>query len=117
MRTATQTGEDEKMKRYTVAEIAEANKQAGRYYFSPDTLRFFHQRRSDFSVFQTASRVYVYGRRSPSAWGAIDRPWTVGEFDPGTGEVDGCLPMELKHNPSTTARDILAALTAEERTA
>ena len=105
------------MKRYTVAEIAEANKQAGRHYFSPDTPDFFNQRLSNFHAIRTpAGRVYVYGRGRPWGWRPSERlrPWSVAEYDIETGRMNDALTAELKQDPSTTAHQILTALVARD---
>ena len=106
-------------RRWTIAEIARTNSAAGSHYFDPGTLRFFNQRRSDFHVCQIAGRVFVYGRGRTWGWSNSVHAWSVAEFDPKTGEIEGyttkggdLLPDSLKMNHATTAADIRLALRA-----
>ena len=73
------------MHKWTIAEIAKANAEAGGKYFNRDTLRFFGQELSDFEVFQGSGRVFVF---SPAhrGWDG-DRLSSFAEFHPDTGRT------------------------------
>ena len=50
--------------RWTITAIKQANTDAGFFFFSPDTLRFFHDTPASFSVEQDGDAVYVVRKRA-----------------------------------------------------
>ncbi|NML65919.1 hypothetical protein HHL22_11950 [Hymenobacter sp. RP-2-7] len=72
-------------KTYTLSDIQTANRAAGRYFFSPDTMRYFRSRASE-RVHQGPGGIYFvtseqYDRASP-------RLFTVRRFLPGAADID-----------------------------
>ena len=70
---------------WTLPRIKEANRQAGKHWFSPDTLRFFKSRIGE-TIYQGPGGVYfvsseVYGPSAP-------RLYSVREFTPSTKAVN-----------------------------
>ena len=77
------------MKRWTLSEIREANKKAGRYFFSRDTMRHFGDTMRSFSVRNINGRVFVVRKKSMhdcdgKNMGGVGQ-WR--EFDPATGDI------------------------------
>ena len=87
----------------TIAEIKEANREAGFFFFQPATMRFFDSRvgRAVYEgpggiFFLTSEQFHshVDGTSGP-------RRWTVREFDPKTGKIrtaDSCAFCELSQS-------------------
>jgi hypothetical protein len=77
-------------KKWTLAEIKEANTAAGQYFFSRDTMKFFGDTMRSFKVdHDDQGRVYVVrvkqmrDRDGRNMGGVGDRR----EFDPATGHI------------------------------
>lgn len=89
--------------RITISQIANHNKAAGGHYFRRETLKFFNQRQSDFRIYQTKGRIFVY---APSFWeswttGKLEKMgYSIGEYNPETGDVSGVkLPGGFNNRP------------------
>lgn len=94
-----------------IEHIKKANKDAGYYFFEPDTLRFFKSRISS-RVFEGSGGFLFFVTSEEPPHG--ERRWTVRVFDPETGQCDtakdqGHTFMEFKSWG--------AAATAAQRTA
>ena len=75
-------------RKWTIADIDRANIGAGHYFFSPDTLRFFGDRKSFWTVRHVAGRVFLVRKHEPSKPPRGTCP--VGqarEFNPATGHI------------------------------
>lgn len=68
-----------------IADIKRANKDAGRYWFSPDTLRAFGSR-VESRIYDTGrnTRVWVESTRNYDDSG---REYKISEFDVATGDI------------------------------
>lgn len=104
----------EKPNRWTVAEIARRNHDAGGHYFDADTQRFFNQRRGDFRTATIGGRVFVFGRGRPWLNPESINPWSLAEFYPDTGRTHTveAMPDAILHDPKTTAAQVRLALRA-----
>jgi hypothetical protein len=73
----------------TIDQIKSANRKAGCFFFSPDTMRFFRSRVGS-TVYQGPGGVYFVTSEQfvPSRGRPAPRLYTVRVFDPATGEVD-----------------------------
>jgi hypothetical protein len=86
-----------KSRRWTVAEIARANEATGGTYFDRQTLKFFGQRRGDFSVYHSKTgRVFVFADAS-RGWNSTGLS-SFAEFHPGTGRTSGVRHDDVWHN-------------------
>ena len=72
------------MKRYTISEIRELTKETSPYFFSCDTLRFFGQTMSSFSVYHIKDRVFIAAN---SGYNWDGQHLTAREFIPKTNEL------------------------------
>ena len=70
--------------RYTIQEIRELSKETAPYFFTRDTLRFFGQTMSSFSVHHVKGRVFI-AANSGSNWEG--QHLTAREFIPETKEL------------------------------
>lgn len=70
------------MKRYTISQIAAANRQAGGHYFDQSTMRFFGQTRRMFSVTYQNGRVFVFAARFDEKQEFMG--YSFAEFHPST---------------------------------
>ena len=74
----------------TLQDIKVANHKAGRYWFSPATLRFFESRvgkrvhEGPGGIYFVSSEQY----RRPLSGGCDPRRYTVRQFNPDTGDID-----------------------------
>jgi len=68
----------------TISEIASHNADAGGFYFSRDTLKFFNQTEWSFQVHQVRDRIFVF---APSRWGGKLMGYSIAEYDPETGNI------------------------------
>lgn len=77
----------ENRKRWTLSAIKSANDDAGRYFFSRDTMRFFGDTMRNFGVHFEGGKIYVVrlkaGSKPPAGHGVGERR----EFNPQTGEI------------------------------
>jgi hypothetical protein len=73
------------MKRYTIAQIADHVTHSGGHYFDRDSMRFFGQRRKDFTVYHYADRIFTIAPSGDSWHGLF---WSIAEYDPTTGSMD-----------------------------
>lgn len=97
------------MKRYSINMIKTANRQAGHFFFSPDTMRMFHSiiypatyHGADYVFFVTSER-YVEAADGP-------RVYQVRTFDPATGQI---LPsMDNRYSTLEEAQARASALAA-----
>lgn len=85
-----------KAKRWTLSEIRQANLEAGRFWFSRDTLRHFGETMQSFGVRNINGRVFIVRvkpqrDRDGKNMGGVGK-WY--EFDPATGEVGLALTPE-----------------------
>lgn len=71
------------VKQWDIDEIKEANENAGRYFFSPDTMRFFESE-IDEEVFQGAGGIYFCTSEQPPHG---PRVFKVRRFNPDNGDV------------------------------
>ena len=71
-------------KKWTLAEIRAANENAGHFFFSRDTMRFFGDTMRSFSVRHVDGRVYVV-RVAPTKHKTGLGDWR--EFNPDTGDI------------------------------
>ncbi len=69
----------------TIHEIAAANKEAGRFFFSQDTLRAFGQTLESFRVVTVGEKIYVWAgqRGAPRGFDV-----TLAEFNRETGVMN-----------------------------
>jgi len=75
-------------KSWNLKAVKDCNERAGRFFFSPDTLRFFRSRVSD-KIHQGRGGVYLVTSEQFSFQGQRDaRKYTVRHFYPKTGKVD-----------------------------
>ena len=78
-----------KPKRWTLAEIKDANMEANQYFFTRDTMKFFGDTMRSFAVHHEDDRVYVvrvramHDRDGRNMGGVGDRRL----FDPATGHI------------------------------
>jgi len=70
----------------TISEIASHNADAGGFYFSHDTLKFFNQTEWSFQVHQVRDRIFVF---APSRWGGKLMGYSIAEYDPENGKIAG----------------------------
>jgi len=70
----------------TITEIFFRDTDAGGFYFSRDTLKFFNQTLRSFKVYQVRDRIFVY---APSRWNGKLMGYSIAEYDPETGKVGG----------------------------
>jgi hypothetical protein len=80
---------DAKNKRdWPISAIAEANKSAGLFFFSRDTLRFFGDKISSFGVLCQGGKIYVFRKTAPKN-APTGYKWNseLREFNPATGEI------------------------------
>jgi len=70
----------------TISEIASHNADAGGFYFSRDTLKFFNQTLRSFKVYQVRDRIFVY---APCRWDGKLMGYSIAEYFPATGKVSG----------------------------
>lgn len=69
-------------------EIKRHNRQAGKFYFSEDTMRFFGSRTSE-DVFEGPGGVFFITSEKN---GSEPRRYTVRKYDPKTGDCDTAEP-------------------------
>jgi len=70
---------------YTLSRIRRHNNDSGFYYFSKDTMKFFHQVMRDFSVRLAGGRVFVTAPLRPRG---KFLGYSFAEYFPNTGEVN-----------------------------
>jgi hypothetical protein len=70
---------------YTLSQIRRHNNDSGFYYFSKDTMKFFHQVMRDFSVRLAGGRVFVTAPLRPRG---KFLGYSFAEYFPATGEVN-----------------------------
>lgn len=104
-------------KTWTLREIKQANKDAGLFYFSPDTMRFFRSRVSEI-VHQGPGGVYlVTSEQNHGYGGPYRRLYTVRRFDPATGKVETADDDGFQaYKTSTGARERAKALATKVAT-
>ena len=69
------------MKKLTMEQVKENNKKAGRYYFSPDTMRFFKSR-IESELFK---QKYFITSEQHGDWSP--RLFSIREYDPKTHKI------------------------------
>jgi hypothetical protein len=76
---------------WTIAKIKQANKEAGQFFFSPDTMRFFRSRVLDFVTYGDDQKVYfITSEKYVSSDYRVQgrRLYTLRAFIVATGRVD-----------------------------
>lgn len=94
------------MKHWTMAEIKKANAEAGRFWFSLDTLRFFGCRLGK-TVYQGKGGVFFVSSKKNREY---PRYYTIRQFNPRTGRIstaEGCPSHEW---PANKARRVAARM-------
>ena len=78
------------MKYYRIEEIKAANRQAGQYFFEPDTMRFFRSRVHYPSYCGPGGVFFVTSEKYENRYSGTSMPrmFTIRKFDPATGNVD-----------------------------
>lgn len=79
------------MEYYTIEDIKRLNKEGGKYFFSPDTMRFFRSRVGD-TVYQGQGGIFFvtseqFATYSPH-YRVDPRKYTVRQFIPESGDVE-----------------------------
>ena len=90
---------------HSMADIRRANKAAGRFWFSPDTLRFFKSRIGD-TVYEGPGGVFFVSSEKPPHG---PRAHTVRQFDPETKSVATVGPFCTSSSYSARGRAALLA--------
>lgn len=79
------TAERENRKRWKLSDIRHANDKAGRFFFSPQTMRFFGDRMANFGVRYEGRRIFVERKKQGSKGGGD--VGALREFFPESGEI------------------------------
>lgn len=74
-------------KRWSVADIAVFNEQAGYFFFSRDTMRFFGDTRANFTVHHKDGKVYLVRKRRGSRDPRKGPVCEIRLFDRATGAI------------------------------
>lgn len=78
-------------RKWTIAEVAGANRAAGLFFFSPDTMKCFGDQVSSFSVVHAEGKVYVKRVKAPGKHPdrkeAAKLIGQLREFNPETGSI------------------------------
>lgn len=71
----------------SIAEVKRVNREHGRYYFSPDTMRFFSSRTSR-QAYKVGNKAYFITSERNKHSSNAPRKWTIRVIDLTTGRVD-----------------------------
>lgn len=70
-----------------IDDIKRISKEKGRYFFSKDTMRWWHSRVHSATVQDSQGMVYFTTSERPSVYDGDARRYTVRVFNPQTGSV------------------------------
>jgi len=98
---------------WTIGNIKQRNKDCGKFYFEPDTMRFFKSRVSEQVYEGPGGIFFVTSERGPSDV----RAYTARRFNPKTGDVSTAGPFNTMSRQSAHlyAKKRAAQPAAEDR--